>query len=101
MASSILDIYREKRPPNDDAYFENMTRVIFQAGLSWKTIDKKWPNFKRAFKNFSIEEMARFRDDDVDRLMNDTGIIRNRRKIMAAIHNARQFRQIIESFGSF
>ena len=94
-------IYRETRPPNDDAYFENMTRVIFIAGLSWKMIDKKWPNFKKAFKNFSIDKVAQFGDDDVEQLRNNPGIVRNRAKIMATIHNARQFQNIKKEFGSF
>ncbi len=94
-------MYRETRPPNDDAYFENMTRVIFIAGLSWKMIDKKWPNFKKAFKNFSIDKVAQFSDDDVEQLRNNPGIVRNRAKIMATIHNARQFQNIKKEFGSF
>ncbi len=51
-------MYRNRRPSDDDAYFENMTRVIFQAGLNWKMIDEKWPNFKEAFKNFSIARLT-------------------------------------------
>lgn len=94
-------MYRETRPPNDDAYFENMTRIIFIAGLSWKMIDKKWPNFKKAFKNFSIDKVAQFSDDDVEQLRNNPGIVRNRAKIMATIHNARQFQNIKKEFGSF
>ena len=94
-------IYRDTRPPNDDAYFENMTRVIFIAGLSWKMIDKKWPNFKKAFKNFSIDKVAQFSDGDVEQLKNNPGIVRNRAKIMATINNARQFQNIKKEFGSF
>jgi len=69
-------MYRGRRPPNDDAYFENMTRVIFQAGLSWQMIDKKWLNFRKAFENFSIDRVSRFRDSDVERLMKNEGIVR-------------------------
>jgi len=94
-------IYRDTRPPNDDAYFENMTRVIFIAGLSWKMIDKKWPNFKKAFQNFSIDKVAQFSDDDIEDLRNNPGIVRNRAKIMATINNARQFQNIKKEFGSF
>jgi len=94
-------MYRDTRPPNDDAYFENMTRVIFIAGLSWKMIDKKWSNFRKAFQNFSIDKVAQFSDDDVKRLMSDPGIVRNRAKIMATIENAKQFRDIQKEFGSF
>ncbi len=94
-------MYRDTRPPNDDAYFENMTRVIFIAGLSWKMIDKKWPNFKKAFENFSIDKVAQFSDKDVEDLRNNPGIVRNRAKIMATINNARQFQTIKREFGSF
>lgn len=94
-------IYRNKRPSNDDAYFENMTRVIFLAGLSWKMIDKKWTNFKKAFKNFSINEVAKFDEKDVKRLMVDAGIVRNQAKIAATINNAKQFQNIKKEHGSF
>ncbi len=94
-------MYRDTRPPNDDAYFENMTRVIFIAGLSWKMIDTKWPNFEKAFKNFSIDKVAQFSDSDVEQLMNNPGIVRNRAKIVATIHNARQFQNIKKEFRSF
>lgn len=94
-------MYRKKRPPNDDAYFENMTRVIFQAGLSWKMITNKWPNFKRAFEDFSIEKVAKFDDNDLKQLMIDKGIVRNRRKIEATIKNAKEFQKIQKKSGSF
>ena len=94
-------MYRGRRPPNDDACFENMTRVIFLAGLSWKIIDKKWPNFKKTFKNFSIDEVAKFGEDDMARLMSDAGIVRNRAKIIATINNAKQFQNIRKDYGSF
>jgi len=94
-------MYRERRPPSDDAYFENMTRVIFQAGLSWKMIDKKWPNFRKAFENFSIDRVAKFSDSNLARLLADKGIVRNRRKIEATISNAREFQKIKKEFGSF
>jgi DNA-3-methyladenine glycosylase I len=94
-------IYRDRRPASDDVYFENMTRVIFLAGLSWKMIDKKWPNFKKAFKDFSIAEVARFGEEDMKRLMSDTGIVRNRAKIIAAINNAKQLQNTKNEHGSF
>jgi 3-methyladenine DNA glycosylase Tag len=94
-------MYRNTRPPNDDAYFENMARVIFLAGLSWKMIDRKWENFKKAFKNFSIDEVAMFDEEDLKRLMNNSSIVRNRAKILATINNAKQFQKIKKEFGSF
>ncbi len=94
-------MYRGRRPPSDDAYFENMTRVIFLAGLSWKMIDGKWPNFKEAFKNFSIDHVARFTEKDVKRLMSNAGIVRNQAKIVAAIKNAKHFQDIKKNYRSF
>src|SRR3972149_6725295 len=93
--------YRGKRPPNDDACFENMCRIIFQAGLNWNVIEKKWPNIKKAFAEFSIEKVARFTHADVERLMKDEGIVRNRGKIRAIIYDAVQFRDIKRQCGSF
>ncbi len=94
-------MYRNRRPSDDDAYFENMTRVIFQAGLNWKMIDEKWPNFKEAFKNFSIDQVAKFTENDVKRLMKNAGIVRNQAKIVAAIKNAQHFQDIKKEYGSF
>jgi 3-methyladenine DNA glycosylase Tag len=94
-------MYKDRRPSNDDAYFENMTRVIFLAGLSWKMIDEKWPNFKKVFKNFSINEVAKFDKEDVKQLMANVGIVRNQAKIAATISNAKQFQDIKKKYGSF
>jgi DNA-3-methyladenine glycosylase I len=93
--------YREKRPPNDDAYFENMCRIIFQAGLNWNVIEKKWAITKKAFAQFSIEKVAQFNDAEIERLMNDKGIVRNKAKIAAIIQNANCFREIEKQYGSF
>ncbi len=93
--------YREKRPPSDDAYFENMSRIIIHAGLNWYVIDRKWQAIRRAFLGFNFEKVARFTEDDVERLMMDKGIVRNRAKIIAIIQNALIFRQIVKQYGSF
>ena len=93
--------YRNKRPSNDEAYFENMCRVIFQAGLNWQVIDKKWPTIKEAFLNFNIQKVACFTDEDVECLLKDSGIIRNRGKIKAIIRNAQTFTAIEKQYGSF
>jgi DNA-3-methyladenine glycosylase I len=78
-----------------------MIRVVFLAGLSWGMIDKKWPNFKKAFKNFSIAEVAKFDEKDVQRLMVDASIVRNRAKIVATISNAKQLQTIRKEHRSF
>jgi DNA-3-methyladenine glycosylase I len=94
-------MYREKRPTSDDVYFENMARVVFLAGLSWRMIDEKWPNFKKAFHDFSIAEVAKFGEKDVKRLIGDAGIVRNKAKIIATIHNAKQLQNTKKEHGSF
>ncbi len=94
-------MYRECKPPGDDAYFENMTRVIFLAGLGWKMIDSKWENFRKAFVNFAVDKVARFGDSDLAQLMADKGIVRNKQKIEAAIYNASIFQKIRKEWGDF
>jgi DNA-3-methyladenine glycosylase I len=71
------------------ALFERMTLEAFQSGLSWLIILRKRENFRRAFSGFDIEKVARYTDADVQRLMEDAGIVRNRAKIDATIANAR------------
>lgn len=73
----------------DDALFERLSLEAFQSGLSWLTILRKRPAFRAAFAGFSIPAVARFGDADVQRLLADAGIVRNRAKINAAIGNAR------------
>ena len=70
-------MYRNSQPGNT-GYFENMTRIIFQGGLNWRIIDKKWPNFKKAFSDFAIDSVANYKEADVERLMNNKGIVRIR-----------------------
>ncbi|GAA0418162.1 DNA-3-methyladenine glycosylase I [Actinoplanes capillaceus] len=73
----------------DDALFERLTLEAFQSGLSWITILRKRPAFRAAFDGFSIAKVAGYTEADAERLMADAGIVRNRMKIDAALHNAR------------
>ena len=78
------------RPVRDEQkMFEFLTLETFQAGLSWITILKKRENFREAFHQFNIKKIAAMNEQDIDSLMNNEGIIRNRKKIEAAMHNAR------------
>ena len=78
------------RPVRDaDGLFERLCLEAFQSGLSWLTILRKRPAFRAAFADFAIDAVARFGDADVQRLLGDAGIVRNRAKIEAAIVNAR------------
>jgi DNA-3-methyladenine glycosylase I len=93
--------YRHNRPSSDSAYFENMCRVIFQAGLNWQVVDKKWPTIREAFMDFDIQKVARVDDEGVECLLKDPGIIRNRGKVKAIIRNAQTFLAIKQKYGSF
>ncbi len=88
-------------PDNDNGYLEKITQAVFQAGFSWKVIRNKWPDFVTAFANFDIDAVAAFTDIDVERLVEDKGIVRNGRKIEATIHNARVCQELIREYGSF
>lgn len=85
----------------DKALFERLILEINQAGLSWTTILKKQMNFRRAYDGFDIKAIARYGRAEERRLLADSGIIRNRLKIRAAIHNARVVRDLQKSHGSF
>lgn len=74
---------------------------INQAGLSWETILKKEENFRKAYANFNIKKVAAFKEKDINRLLADPGIIRNRLKINAAIENAKTIILLQKQFGSF
>ncbi len=89
-------------PLHDDrGLFEFLILEAFQAGLSWLTILKKREHFRTAFAGFDPRIVARFDDRDIARLMADTGIVRNRRKIEAAVANARAYLEIQAEHGSF
>lgn len=88
-------------PCHDEAkLFEMLILEGQQAGLSWITILNKRENFRRAFDGFDPRKIAAYGDDKIAALMNDKGIIRNRRKIEAAIENSRAYLRLIEEFGS-
>ena len=90
------------KPVTDDrTMFEFLTLESAQAGLSWITILRKRENYRKAFAKFDPKKVARFTDEDVERLMNDPGIVRNRLKIQAAINNAKLFLDVQKEFGSF
>lgn len=89
-------------PVHDDKkLFEFIILEGAQAGLSWLTILKRRPGYKKAFANFNVEKVARFTTKKIETLLSDPGIIRNRLKINSAVTNARAFIKIQEEFGSF
>ena len=89
------------RPTTDrDRLFEKICLEGFQSGLSWITILRKRENFRAAFADFAIERVAEFDGDDVERLLDDAGIIRHRGKIEATINNAQRALDLIDAEGS-
>lgn len=103
--ASLHKIYHDKYYgfpiESDDELFCRLVLEINQAGLSWTTILKKQQNFREAYHNFNIKKVAGYKQKDIDRLMDDAGIIRNRLKINAAIENANTILKIQKQFGSF
>lgn len=83
----------------DVAFFERMTFEAFQSGLSWLIVMRKRPSFRLAFADFEPAVVAEFTDTDVERLLGDPGIIRNRQKIVATITNARALRALRDAEG--
>lgn len=86
---------------DDTVLFEFIILEAFQAGLSWETILNKRENFREAFDDFSPHIIMEYKEDKINELMNNKGIIRNRRKIDAAIVNAKVFLEIQEEWGTF
>lgn len=86
---------------DDRILFEFLILESFQAGLSWRVVLNKRKNFEKAFVNFDPKKIAKFDSKKVTELMKDTGIVRNKLKIEAAINNAQRFLEVQKEFGSF
>jgi len=86
---------------DDDELFGRLILEINQAGLSWETILKKQENFYKAYSKFDIKKIANYTETDRERLLSDAGIIRNKLKVNAAIHNANVIIRLQEENGSF
>jgi DNA-3-methyladenine glycosylase I len=103
--SEIYEKYHDEEwgvPVYDDKkIFEFLILEGAQAGLSWLTILKRREGYRKAFANFDVKKVAKFTAKDVEKLMQDTGIIRNRLKIQSAITNAQHFIEVQKDFGSF
>lgn len=90
-----------KEVHDDKKLFEFLILESAQAGLSWITILRRRDGYRKAFADFDVKKVAAFTEKDVERLMQDTGIIRNRLKILASINNAQKFIEVQKEFGSF
>ena len=89
-------------PVRDDRrIFEFLTLEAAQAGLSWYTVLRKRENYRKAFAGFDPKKVARFSAAQIEKMLLDPGLIRNRAKLEAAVHNARRFLEVQKEFGSF
>lgn len=86
---------------SDDELFCRLTLEINQAGLSWTTILIKQDNFRKAFSNFEVKKVAQYGGADIERLLSDSGIIRNKLKVNAVVYNASKIVELQDKFGSF
>ncbi len=103
--SELMQEYHDdewgKEIHDDKKLFEMLILEGAQAGLSWETILKRKITYKKAFDNFNIKKISKYTEKDFERLMDDSGIIRNKLKILSAVNNAKQFLKIQKEFGSF
>jgi 3-methyladenine DNA glycosylase Tag len=83
-----------------DEYLEHLSKGVFQAGISWRVVDAKWPTIKKAFRGFDAERVARMTDRDIDALAQDERVIRSRPKLAAVVHNANEL-LALERAGGF
>lgn len=86
---------------DDTLLLEMLTLEMFHSGLSWEIILNKRENFRKAFKDYSVEKICCMTEKDIKELLNDSGIVRHRRKIESAINNTQIFKEIQKEFGSF
>lgn len=86
---------------DDHELYELLILEMFQAGLSWETILNKRENFRKAFDSFNWNSIVNYDEDKINELMQDKGIIRNRKKIEATINNTKVFLNIQKEYGSF
>jgi 3-methyladenine DNA glycosylase Tag len=97
----MLNIVPGQRPENDAGYLEMMTAVIFMGGLSRQVVMGKWDGFLAAFERFDVAIVADFTDVDIERLSQDSRIVRYKAKIRAVVDNARQMQETAAAHGSF
>jgi len=96
-----IEIPPRVRPVGDSGYLEELTKAIFRSGFSWRVVREKWDAFRRAFDGFNLDRVAAYDGADLVRLFNDSGIVRNRRKIMGTVENARRMGELARRHASF
>ena len=111
MPSSDMQPPPQIRPRRLGDYLDVISKAAFQSGISWKVVEAKWPGTREAFHNFDVARVAALTPPEIDALVQDTRVIRNRRKLEAVVHNAqtllrldaehRGFKTYLRSFGDF
>jgi DNA-3-methyladenine glycosylase I len=97
-----MEGHTQPPPPTDlSGYLDALARVMFQTGISWRVVEAKWPGIREAFDGFDPEKVAAMGEADVDRLMGDSRVIRNRRKLEAVVSNARRMLEVDAEYGGF
>src|SRR5215472_10599014 len=97
-----MEEHQQPPPPKDlSGYLDALARVMFQAGISWRVVEAKWPGTRDAFQGFQPAEVASFGSADIDRLMGDTRVIRNRKKLEAVVANARRMLELDDEHRGF
>ena len=86
------------KPESLDDHLEVLSKSVFQAGMSWRVVDSKWPGIKEALNNFQIGAVASLGEEQIDGLADDTRMIRNRSKIAGTAHNARTLIELDEEY---
>ena len=97
----MIEVPPKVTPDSDAGYLDELTKAIFRAGFSWRVVRQKWENFRRGFDGFNLLKVASFGAEDITRLFNDTSIVRNKRKILGTVENARTMLDLSDEHGSF
>ena len=97
----IIEVPPRIVPADDNGYLEELTKAIFRSGFSWRVVRQKWPNFQKAFDGFDVGKVANYGSEEINRLFEDPGIVRNRRKILGTVENAGVVLELAQEQGSF
>ncbi len=92
---------RQIEPKTLADYFEVLTKAVFQSGISWRVVEAKWDGLREALEDLDPERVAALGPPDIDRLMEDGRVIRNRRKLEATVDNAAEVLALAEEYGDF
>ena len=96
-----MEAPKKIKPRSLSDYFEVLTKAVFQSGMSWRVVESKWDGFRRAFHGFDPERVARLRPKEIERIMDDPGVIRNSKKILATVDNADTIVTLDREHGGF